>query len=36
MIQEGVNSLRMAGLAKIREGAISMAEVVRVTAADHV
>lgn len=36
MIQEGVNSLRMAGLAKIREGAISMAEVVRVTAADRV
>ncbi|NOY91327.1 MAG: type IV-A pilus assembly ATPase PilB [Deltaproteobacteria bacterium] len=36
MIREGVNSLRMAGLGKIREGMVSMAEVVRVTAADHV
>ncbi len=36
MIREGVHSLRMAGLGKIREGSVSMAEVVRVTAADHV
>jgi len=36
MILDGIPTLRMAGLAKVREGSVSMAEVVRVTAADRV
>ncbi|MDH5490521.1 MAG: type IV-A pilus assembly ATPase PilB [Myxococcales bacterium] len=34
MIRQGVQSLRMAGLSKVREGVTTVAEIVRVTAAD--
>ena len=34
MIREGIKSLRMSGLTKVREGMTTIAEVVRVTAAD--
>jgi len=35
MIRDGVKSLRMSGLAKVREGMVTIAEVLRVTAADN-
>jgi type II secretory ATPase GspE/PulE/Tfp pilus assembly ATPase PilB-like protein len=36
MIKQGVMTLRMAGLAKVRAGVTTVDEVVRTTAADRV